>query len=180
MAGLTFQEHVAHQTVPVGVQGAGILPIGIHQDRSLKHGRFLGVRAHVIKLLPPVHVLLHRFPVKKHHRSPRIHGFVNDDGGRGTVHAVDAQGVTSKGYQALHLAVLGVLAPLGVQDIQLYLDSCFLFIFLCLILQACAQGADEGIIPAVEKDPDTDGILLCLPLSFMFPVLPEPDQDAGP
>ena len=180
MAGFPFQKHIAYQSVAVGVQGSCILIIGIHQDVSLEHGGFLGVRSHVVQLFPAVHVLLHRLPVKEHHRSSCIHGLVYDDGCRRTVHAVDAQGIAAQGDQTLHLAVLGILAPLGVHDVQLYLDSCFLFIFLCLVLQTGAQCTDEGVVPPVEQNPDADGVLIRLPPVFPRPVLPRPYEDSRP
>ena len=180
MAGLPFQKHITYQAVAVGIQGSCILIIGIHQDVSLKHSGFLGVRSHVVQLFPAVHILLHRFPVKEYHRSSCVHGLVNDDGGRRTVHAVDAQGIAAQGNETLHLAVLGILTPLGVHDIQLYLDPCFLFIFLCLVLQAGAQSADEGVIPPVEQNPDADRVLIRLPPVFPSHVLPHPYKDSRP
>ena len=46
-----------------------MFPVGIYQDLSFQNSRLFCVCPYIIKLLPPVHILFHRFSVKKDHRN---------------------------------------------------------------------------------------------------------------
>ena len=91
MAGLPFQKYIIYHAVSVQIHSQGLFPVKVHHHLPLEDGGLLGVHADVIKSVPPVHILLHRLTVKKHHGHPCRHGLVNNDRGIHAVHRVDAQ-----------------------------------------------------------------------------------------
>ena len=149
MAALSLKQHIADRTVPVFIQDLGIFLVSVHQDLPLEDRRFLRIHAHIIQLVPPVHVFLHRLPIKKYNGNILGHGLIDHARSRGTVHHIDAERVAAQGDQPLHLAVLGHLTAFGVHDIQRDLDPGFHFIFFCFLLNGAPQRPDKRVVAPV-------------------------------
>ena len=156
MAAFPLQKHIVNHSVSVQVQALRAFLILLHHNASLQHCRFLCHSLHIIQLIPPVHVLLHRLSVEKHHGRSRCHGLFDDHRGRCPVHRINTQHIAPQGNKALHLIILGILAPFGVLDVQIHLHALFLLIVLGTLLQLSPDIIDKGIVPPIQAYPDTD------------------------
>ena len=128
----------------------------LHHNASLQHCRLPGHSPHIVNLIPPIHIFLHRLPVKKHHRDFRCHGFVNHSGCCRPVHRINAHHITSQRDKALHLVILCILAAFGILNVQCYLNPVLLFILLRTILQFTPDIIDKGVVSPIQAYPDSN------------------------
>ncbi len=165
MALLAFQHRVLDFSVAVPVHAGRVPAVRLGDNLPLDPSGKDGVGADVIGPAPDMQVFFDRLPVKKHDRDAGLFGFVDNIRRGRPVHQIDADGGIIPCEEPLDLVVLQRLVGLPVREIQRDFDFFLLFQLFCGAFQVAAQGRDEGVVLAVGRDADLqglDGLLLCV------------------
>ena len=163
MAALPLQKHVAHHAVSVQIQLFRVFPVTVHHNTPLQNGGRLRLGPHVKNSVPAVHILLHRLAVEEDYRRLRRHRLINEHGSRRSVHRIDTKHIASQRKETLHLVVLRILVPPGILDIQSYLHALFLLKILGAPFKLPPDIVQKGVVPPVQADADSDGLLFLRP-----------------
>ena len=158
MARLSLQHHILEDTVSVFIQP---LPVGqpcLQHQLPLKDASLLRSGAHIVELIPSLHILRHRLAVEEDQGHPGLLRLVNENRRRGAVHDIDTQHIAAPGNQPVHLFQLGRLIAPSIGHREVDLDVPGQFLLLGDPLQVLYNGGDERVVLGIERQPHPQGL----------------------